>query len=122
MPETRFIEFPALSVNPWVGFSRSASETDVSFYLTMMTQTCLRMLKKQELSEEGFPLLRNKTFYRMGKIKSIIGPMQTEKSQPEGKWIMPETRFTEFPALSVYPETDDDYFSYILLNKIVLFP
>ena len=42
--------------------------------------------------------------------------MQTEKSQPEGKWIMPETRFTEFPALSVDPrvgifwstsETDD---------------
>ena len=29
--------------------------------------------------------------------------MQTEKSQPEGKRIMPETRFTEFPALSVDP-------------------
>ena len=29
--------------------------------------------------------------------------MQTEKSQPEGKWIMPETRFTEFLALSVDP-------------------
>ena len=27
--------------------------------------------------------------------------MQTEKSQPEGKRMMPETRFTEFPALSV---------------------
>ena len=27
--------------------------------------------------------------------------MQTEKFQPEGKRIMPETRFTEFPALSV---------------------
>ena len=27
--------------------------------------------------------------------------MQTEKSQPEGKWIMPETRL--FPALSVHP-------------------
>ena len=25
--------------------------------------------------------------------------MQTEKSQPEGKRIMPETRFTEYPAL-----------------------
>ena len=42
--------------------------------------------------------------------------MQTEKSQPEGKWMMPETRFTEFPALSIDPlvgisrsalETDD---------------
>ena len=42
--------------------------------------------------------------------------MQTEKSQPEGKRIMPETRFTEFLALSVDPrvgmsqtasETDD---------------
>ena len=29
--------------------------------------------------------------------------MQTEKSQPEGKRIMPETRFTDFPALSVDP-------------------
>ena len=29
--------------------------------------------------------------------------MQTETSQPEGRRIMPETRFTEFPALSVDP-------------------
>ena len=27
--------------------------------------------------------------------------MQTEKSKPKGKQIMLETRFTEFPALSV---------------------
>ena len=27
--------------------------------------------------------------------------MQTEKSQDEGKRLMPEMRFTEFPALSV---------------------
>ena len=27
--------------------------------------------------------------------------MHSEKSQPEGKRVMPETRFTEFPALSV---------------------
>ena len=38
--------------------------------------------------------------------------MQTEKSHPEGKRIMPETRFTEFPASSVgisryASETDD---------------
>ena len=32
-----------------------------------------------------------------------LSPMQTEKSQAEGKRIMPETRFTEFPALSVDP-------------------
>ena len=30
-------------------------------------------------------------------------PMQTEKSQLEGKWIMLEKRFTKFPALSVGP-------------------
>ena len=30
--------------------------------------------------------------------------MQTEKSLPEGKRIMPETRFTEFLALSVHPK------------------
>ena len=29
--------------------------------------------------------------------------MQTAKSQPEGKRIMPEMRFTEFPALSIDP-------------------
>ena len=29
-------------------------------------------------------------------------PMQTEKPQPEGQRIMPETRFTESPALSVH--------------------
>ena len=28
-------------------------------------------------------------------------PMQTKKSQPEGKQIMRETRFTEFTALSI---------------------
>ena len=27
--------------------------------------------------------------------------MQTEKSQPKGEWIMPEIRFTVFPALSI---------------------
>ena len=32
--------------------------------------------------------------------------MQTEKSQPEGKRKMPETRFTEFPALSVDPRVE----------------
>ena len=30
-------------------------------------------------------------------------PIQAEKSQPEGEWIMPDTRFTEFPALFVDP-------------------
>ena len=32
-----------------------------------------------------------------------LGLMQTEKSQREGKWIMPETRYTEFLALPVDP-------------------
>ena len=50
-------------------------------------------------------------------------PKQTEKNQPEGKRIMPETRVPEFPALSVDPrvgisrsasETNVDYFSYLL--------
>ena len=43
-------------------------------------------------------------------------PMQSEKSKPEGKLIILETRFTKFPALSIDPrvgisrsasETDD---------------
>ena len=33
-------------------------------------------------------------------------PMQTGKSQPEIKRIMPETSFTEFPALSVDPRVE----------------
>ena len=32
MPETRFTEFPALYVDPRVGISRSAPETDVFFF------------------------------------------------------------------------------------------
>ena len=39
-----------------------------------------------------------------GKKRIYHGPpIQTEKSQPEGKRIMPETRFTEFPVLSIGP-------------------
>ena len=43
-----------------------------------------RMVKK---------LMTNRIYHR--------SPIQTEKSQPESKWIMPETRFTEFRALSI---------------------
>ena len=47
---------------------------------------------------------------------SSVSDADIEKSQPKGKRIMPETRFTEFPAFSVDPrvgisrsasETDD---------------
>ena len=50
--------------------------------------------------------------------------MQTEKSQSEGIRIMPETRFTEFPALFIdqrveisrlHPRPMIDYVSYLLL-------
>ena len=37
MPETRFTEFQALSVDPRVEISRPASETDVRFFLLSMT-------------------------------------------------------------------------------------
>ena len=52
--------------------------------------------------------------------------MQTEKFQREGKCIMPETRFTEFLALSVDLRVGIscsawrmmiDYFSYLSLEK-----
>ena len=36
MPETRQTSFPALSVHPWVGISRSASETDDRVYLSLL--------------------------------------------------------------------------------------
>ena len=35
MPETRFTEFPAFSVDPRVGTFQSASETDVGLFLPM---------------------------------------------------------------------------------------
>ena len=49
-------------------------------------------------------------------------PLQTEKSQLKGKWIMPEMRFIEFTASSLDPRvgisrlhrTMIDYFSYLL--------
>ena len=39
MPETRYTESPALSVDPRVGISRSASETDVGLFSLPMTLT-----------------------------------------------------------------------------------
>ena len=56
----------------------------------------------------------NRTLHRI--------PMQTEKSQTEGKRKMPETRSTEFPALSfaqwfgflgLHWRPMFDYFSYL---------
>ena len=52
--------------------------------------------------------------------------MQTDKIQPGGKRIMPKTRFTEFPELSVHPrvgisqsatKTDDLLFSHPVSEK-----
>ena len=54
----------------------------------------------------------------------------TEKSQPEGKRIMPETGFTSFPALSVYTrvgisrsasETNDRFYLSALFPSICIF-
>ena len=53
--------------------------------------------------------------------------MQTKKSETESKRIMPETRFTEFPALSADPrvriswtasKTDDSLFFVPIIVKI----
>ena len=55
--------------------------------------------------------------------------MLTEKSQPSSQRIIPETRYTSFPALSVYPrvgislsasETDDRLYSNVLLYSYLL--
>ena len=52
--------------------------------------------------------------------------MQTEKSQPSGQRIMPETRQTAFPAIYVYPqiaislsasETDDGFYLSLFEKK-----
>ena len=37
MPKMRFTELPAVSIDPRVGISRSASEADVLFYFLPMT-------------------------------------------------------------------------------------
>ena len=77
--------------------------------------TLVVRLLKEEANEENNGTLddrkrrnHNTLFYTdehkdPDKINRIYhrSPMQTEKSQPEGKRLMPETRFTEFPALSV---------------------
>ena len=38
MPKTRFTEFPTLSVDPRVGISRSASETDDSLFFYLFSE------------------------------------------------------------------------------------
>ena len=55
--------------------------------------------------------------------------MQTEKSVSEEKRIMPETRYTEFPALSVGPKVDplsvDPFglsFLFDSIRRIMTFP
>ena len=69
---------------------------------------------------------------QMGKTNRIYhrSSMQTENSLPEGKRIMPERRSTEFlnypltrrlGFLGLHRRSMIDYFSYLLLNKIVLF-
>ena len=71
-------------------------------------------------------MLRNSSILDSDKPRLLSGwdrsPMQTENSQTEGKRIIPETRFTEFLALSVDPrvgiswsasETDVWLFSYL---------
>ena len=64
-------------------------------------------------------------------VQSIIG-LRCRRRNPEGKRIMPETRFTEFPVLSVDPrveisrsasETDDWlFFLPLTLKKFVYHP
>ena len=68
-----------------------------------------------------------------GKDKyNLSSAPDAEKSQPEGKRRMPETRFTEFPALSVdrglgclslhQGPMIDYFFTYYNLKVVVLLP
>ena len=52
-----------------------------------------------DLAIYWYIIVANKLFSR----KRIYhrSPILMEKFQPEGKWIMPESRFSAFPALSV---------------------
>ena len=47
----------------------------------------------QETKKNSLTSLIHRIYHR--------SPMQTKKSQPESKQIMSETRFAEFPALSI---------------------
>ena len=53
--------------------------------------------KNQNIAAENYnaPSDKNRIHHR--------SPIQTEKSQPEGERLRPETRFTYFPALSIDP-------------------
>ena len=65
----------------------------------------------------GFIFTYLESFWNGKKRIYHRSPMQTEKFQPKDERMMPETRFTEFPALSVDPRVGIslmfDYFSYL---------
>ena len=88
---------------------------------------CVKLNMQAESSDwqqqvfQGRSLRINKILHRL--------PMQTERSQPEGKRIFLEMRFTEFPAFSVDPrvgvsrsasETDVWLFFLPMTLKIVI--
>ena len=99
-----------LSVYPEVGISLSASKTDDRFYISHFScvghenASCLKkqidcfdtILIRQPSNE----CHRRHVSWNTDRIYHR-SPMQTEKSQPDCKRMMPETRFTEFSSLSV---------------------
>ena len=70
----------------------------------------LGLAKKQNFELSFDPSMENRKTchchygtYRETNRICHLSPRQTEKSPPEGKRIMSETRFTELPALSADP-------------------
>ena len=74
---------------------------ELPLYFAALSSGCI----EEYLLQKAIPVTPvpvDQLFYRVNRLYHQ-SPMQTEKSQPEGKRIMPETRFTKFPALSFDP-------------------
>ena len=89
-----------------LGAQRAVSFAYLNDHVRLLKYTCTRALTFVHISSLVASVfwgylhgdaycMTNRIYYRSS--------MQIEKSQPEGKRIKPETRFTSFPALSVDP-------------------
>ena len=88
----------------------AAWSSSIRIYVTEEENSRLRILY---LKQECPSIRTNRLYHR--------SPMQTEKSQPEGTQIMPETRFTEGWELSrSASETDFIFSTYYWKNRSFL--
>ena len=74
---------------------------------TVVVELCFSVIM-QDTSVMSRRCLRIRRNFTRSEINGIYhrSLMQTEKSLPEGKRMMPETRFTELPTLSIDPRVE----------------